>query len=238
MPPYWMDIVTPMTRSLYLGGGGPAVAGRRAEEAAVRRQFEKDAVWSRMIAPGGRVPDLPLTEVDLGPIHLRRLLDTGPLVLVFIRYAGSVACESTLVAYQRTLEPACVHLGAHLVAVSPQRAELLAPAKRRNDLSYLLAADPRHSLIDAFGIGYQAPEAGGLLGTGRTVLPYPTVVVADRTGTVRYADIHPFTAARTPAAPIIAALRQLLRSEPALRRQLRSEPVACRPLSVPPAAMG
>jgi peroxiredoxin len=198
-----------MTRSVHLSGGGPAAARRRAEEAAVRRQFEQDAVWSRMIGPGGRVPDLPLVEVDLGPIHLHRLLSTGPLVLVFIRYEGSAACEATLVAYQRTLAPACADLGVHLVAVSPQRAELLAPVKHRNDLSFLVASDPRHTLIDAFGIGYPAPEATEILGTRRAVLPYPSVVVADRTGTVRHADVHPFMAARTPAAPIIATLRQL-----------------------------
>lgn len=214
MPTYWMDIVAPMTRSLFLSPGEPEAVRRRAEEAAVRRQFEKDAVWSRMIAPGGRVPDLPLIEVDLGPIHLRRLLDTGPLVLVFIRYAGSAACEETLVAYQRTLAPACADLDAHLVAVSPQRAELLAPVKRRNDLSYLVAADPRHALIDAFGIGYRAPEATEVLGTRRAVLPYPSVVVADRTGSVRFAEVHPFTAARTPAAPIIATLRRQIGSQP------------------------
>ncbi len=208
-----------MTRSVYLSGGEPATVNRRAEEAAVRRQFEKDALWSRMIAPGGRVPDLPLIEVDLGPIHLRRLLDTGPLVLVFIGYAGSAACESTLVAYQRTLAPACAELDAHLVAVSPQRAGLLAPVKHRNNLSYLVAADPRHALIDAFGIGYASPEATETLGTRRAVLPYPSVVVADRAGTVRYADIHPFTAARTPAAPIIAVLRQQIRSEPVAPRR-------------------
>lgn len=204
-----------MTRSVSLSGGGPEAGRRRAEEMAVRRQFEKDAVWSRMVTPGARVPDLPLIEVDLGPIHLRRLLDTGPLVLVFFRYAGSAACEETLVAYERTLAPACTDLGVHLVAVSPQRAELLAPAKHRNDLSYLVAADPRHALIDAFGLGYQAPEASPALGTRRSVLPYPTVVVADRTGTVRFAEVHPFTAARTPAAPIIATLRRQIASIPA-----------------------
>jgi peroxiredoxin len=132
------------------------------------------------------------------------------LVLVFFRYEGSAPCEETLVAYQRTLAPACADLGAHLVAVSPQRAELLAPVKHRHDLSYLVASDPRHTLIDAFGIGYPVPEALGSLGTRRNVLPYPSVVVADRTGTVRYAEVHPFTAARTPASPIIAALRQQL----------------------------
>jgi peroxiredoxin len=203
-----------MTSSVFLPGGEPEALHRRAEEAAVRRQFEKDAVWSRMVAAGRRVPDLPLIEVDLGPIHLRRLLDTGPLVLVFVRYGRSRACESTLVAYEHTLAPACADLGAHLVAVSPQRAELLAPVKHRNDLSYLVAADPRHTLIDAFGIGYSVPEAAAMLGTGRSVLPYPTVVVADRTATVRFADVHPFTAARTPAAPIIATLRDLGGSRP------------------------
>ncbi|MEU8228426.1 redoxin domain-containing protein [Actinoplanes sp. NPDC048967] len=207
-----------MTRSVHVSAAAPDAARRRAEEAAVRRQFEKDALWSRMIAPGGRVPDLPLIEVDLGPIHLRRLLDTGPLVLVFIRYAGSAACEETVVAYERTLAPACTDLGAHLVAVSPQRAELLAPVKHRNDVSYLVAADPRHTLIDAFGLGYQAPAATEVLGTRRSVLPYPSVVVADRTGTVRYADVHPFTAARTPAAPIIATLRQQIGSIPVAPR--------------------
>jgi hypothetical protein len=50
------------------------------------------------------------------------------------------------------------------------------------------------------------------------VLPYPTVVVADRAGTVRYADVHPYTAARTPAAPIIAALRQQIGSVPVAPR--------------------
>jgi peroxiredoxin len=207
-----------MTRSVFLSGSEPEALRRRAEEAAVRRQFERDAVWTRMVAPGGRIPDLPLIEVDLGPIHLRRLLETGPLVLVFFRYSGSAACEDTLVAYERTLAPACADLSAHLVAVSPQRAELLAPAKRRNDLSYLVAADPRHSLIDAFGIGYAAPEAIGTLGTRRTVLPYPSVVVADRTGRIRYADVHPFTAARTPAARIVAALRQQIGSVPVAPR--------------------
>jgi peroxiredoxin len=204
-----------MTRSVFVSGGEPEAVHRRDEDAAVRRQFEKDAVWSRMVTPGARVPDLPLIEVDLGPIHLRRLLGTGPLVLIFFRYAGSAACEETLIAYERTLAPACTDLGAHLVAVSPQRAELLAPAKHRNDLSYLVAADPRHTLIDAFGIGYQAPEASAALGTRRSVLPYPTVVVADRTGLVRFAEVHPFTAARTPAAPIIATLRRQIASIPA-----------------------
>ncbi|MEU7901411.1 redoxin domain-containing protein [Actinoplanes sp. NPDC049118] len=182
---------------------------RSAEETAFRRQLAKDAVWSRMVAPGGRVPAMPLIEVDLGPIHLDRLLQTGPLVLVFFSCAESASVDAVLAGYQRTLLPACTDAGAHLVAVSPQRVGLLAPAKHRHDLGYLVASDPRHALIDAFRIGYQSPEAGATLGTGRSVLPYPAVVVADRTGTVCYVSIRPEAAPPTPAARVIAALDRL-----------------------------
>lgn len=195
---YLIGNVAAMTRA--------AVRLPGADETAFRRQFEKDAVWSRMIAPGGRVPALPLIEVDLGPVHLGRLLQTGPVVLVFFSYDGSASCDALLAGYQRTLLPHCTDADAHLVAVSPQRADLLAGVKRRHDLGYLVASDPRHALIDAFAIGYRSPEAGGRLGTGRSILPYPAVVVADRTGTVRYVDVRPDAAPPTPAARIGAVL--------------------------------
>jgi peroxiredoxin len=186
-----------------------ATRPKSAPETALRRQFERDRVWSRMVGPGARVPVLPLVEVDLGPIHLDRLLRTGPLVLVFFPHADDPLSDAALVAYQRTLLPSCTELSAHLIAVSPQRPDLLAAVKHRHDLDYLVAADPRHSLIDAFAIGYRSPHATETLGTGRAVLPYPTVVVADRTGTVGYVDVRPDGVPLTEAGPIIAALARL-----------------------------
>jgi peroxiredoxin len=80
-----------------------------------------------------------------------------------------------------------------VVAVSPQVPARLAAIKRRHDLSFFVAADPRHTLIDAFNLGWAEPGADRILGTGRSVLPFPAVVVADRAGVVRYAKtgIHP-----------------------------------------------
>ena len=179
-----------------------------ATDLAFRQQLERDAVWSRMVAPGARVHDLALVEADLGPIHLHRLLHTGPLVLVFFRHAASPGCDAALRAYAKTLAPALDGLDAHLVAVSPQRADRLAELKRRHELPYLVASDPRHALIDAFGIGFSSPESTDLLGTGRSTLPYPAVVVADRSGVVRHVDVQPDPARRTAPGEIIAAVRK------------------------------
>lgn len=177
---------------------------RPSPDEAFERQLERDAVWSRMIAPGARIPDLPLIEADLGPVFLRRLLDTGPLVLVFFRHGESAACTAALAAYDREL----AGTDAHVVAVSPQRPDLLAALKHRLGLRLLVGSDPRHTLIDRFGLGFAAPEAAGVLGTGRSVLPYPAVVVADRGGVVRFTDVSPDPAARTAAGAILAAVTE------------------------------
>ncbi|AGL17981.1 redoxin domain-containing protein [Actinoplanes sp. N902-109] len=178
-------------------------AASRHQDAAFRHQMERDAVWSRMISPGARIPDLPLIEADLGPIFLHRLLDTGPLVLMFFAHAGAAGAEAAL----RTYEKGLAGVDAHLVAVSPQRPERLAELKHRARLTMLVAADPRHALIDAFNIGYSSPAESGALGTGRSTLPYPAVVVADRSGVVRFVEVSPDPANHTRPAAIIDALR-------------------------------
>jgi peroxiredoxin len=190
--------------------GGPVRPVRYSDDAeAFRLQFERDAIWNRMVAPGDRLPDVPLLEADLGPIHLQRLRDTGPVVLIFFRHAGSPECEAALRAYQYTLAPALSGLDAHLVAVSPQVPERLEPVKRRHNLGYLVAADPRHALIDALNIGFARPGAGVVLGTGRSVLPFAAVVVADRSGVIRYTDLHADWTTLTAPGAIIRAVHAL-----------------------------
>ncbi|GAB2574347.1 hypothetical protein Aab01nite_15780 [Paractinoplanes abujensis] len=169
--------------------------------------LDRDDIWDRLVKPGDRLPSAVLLEADLGPIHLDRLLLTGPIVLVFFPYASSEPANAALGAYQRALWPALGATDAHLVAVSPQVPERLAEIKRRHDLSFFVAADPRHQLIDAFNLGFHAPGADVLLGARRSILPFPAVVVADRSGVVRHADVRPDGAAYPEPAQILAAVR-------------------------------
>lgn len=180
--------------------------GTTGDAEAVRLQFEHSAIWNRMVAPGDRLPAMPVVEVDLGPLHLDRLLHTGPAVLIFVRYAGSRECEAALRSYQYTLAPALVALDAHLVAISPQAPDRLAAAKHRHNLSYLVGSDPRHTLIDALNIGFAHPGADTVLGTGRSVLPFAAVVVVDGSGVVRYSDVHADWTSITPPGAIIRAV--------------------------------
>jgi peroxiredoxin len=189
-----------------LGSDIMTTVQRTNDAEVLRQQFYRDAIWQRVVRPGDRVPSAVLLEADLGPIHLDRLRMTGPVVLVFVKYAGSAACEATLERYERELKPAT---DAHLVAVSPQIPARLAELKRRRDLSYLVAADPRHTLIDAFNLGFAEPGADTILGTGRSVLPFPAVVVAGRDGIVRYAGVRPDGRPHPDPSEVLAALRSV-----------------------------
>lgn len=172
-------------------------------------RLDRDDIWDRMVKPGDRLPDTVLLEADLGPIHLDRLLTTGSLVLVFFRYASSESCNATLAAYQRELLPALDDTDAHLIAVSPQVPQRLAEVKRRHDLGFLVGADVRHTLIDAFNVGFHEPGADRILGAKRSVLPFPAVVVVDRTGVVRFADVRPDGAPHPEPSRVLAAVRNL-----------------------------
>jgi peroxiredoxin len=181
-------------------------AQRRADEEALRRQFDRDSIWDRMVRPGDRLPAVSLIEADLGPIHLERLRMTGPIVLVFFRHASSDACNRTLAAYQKHLAPALAETDAHLVAVSPQIPARLREIKRRHDLTFFVAADVRHTLIDAFNVGFREPGADVVLGARHSVLPFPAVVLADRAGRIRFADVRADGAAHAEPSRILEAV--------------------------------
>jgi peroxiredoxin len=191
---------------------------RRNDGEDFRQLLDRNAIWNRMVAPGDRLPLHPLVEVHLGPIHLDRLLHTGPLVLLFFRHAGSPACETALRDYRATLAPALDDLDAHLVAVSPQAPDRLAALQQRLDLGFLVAADPRHTLIDALNIGFPSPGADRVLGTGRSVLPYAATIVTDRSGTVRLAEIQPDWSTPTDPGRIINAVAASSPPRPVGRR--------------------
>ncbi|WP_275423792.1 redoxin domain-containing protein [Actinoplanes derwentensis] len=142
-------------------------------------------------------------------MHLDRMLGTGPLVLALVRYAGSPACDAALRSYRAHLQPELPRLGAHLVAVSPQASQRLAAVKHREELGYLVASDPRHVLIDALNIGFGHPGADVVLGTGRSVLPFASVVVVDRAGVVRFAEVRAGWSGPIPPGRVIDTVRCL-----------------------------
>lgn len=196
-------------------------AEQRAAHLALRRSLEAEAKRDSFVKPGDPVPHFRLPEVDGGIVDLGRLLNRGPVVLVFFRFEQCPACNAALPGYQELLAPALRELGGELIAISPQAPERLVEIKRRFGFEFAVASDVEAALIDSLGIGFAPDQAeqerlraagtdlGATLGTGNWTLPYPTAIVVDRSGVVRFADVHPDWMVRTEADVIIDAVRSL-----------------------------
>jgi peroxiredoxin len=184
-----------------------------------RRRLVEEADADRFLKAGDVVEPFSVPAVDGSIVELDQLLTTGPVVVVFFRFAGCPACNIALPYYQRRLYPALRELGATLLALSPQIPDRLLAIKEKHSLEFLVAADLHNELGRRFGILYTADEAsqaaarargtsiGDVTGTGTWELPMPTVIVIDRHRTARFVDVSPDWLVRTEAEPIIEAVR-------------------------------
>jgi peroxiredoxin len=170
---------------------------------------------------GERLEPFVLQDVEGGDLPLERLIERGPAVLVFFRFAGCPACNIALPYYEEALASGLRDLGATLVAVSPQIPERLVEIRTRHDLSFKVASDPGNALGRRFGILYTADEAsqaaqrakgafiGETTGTGTWELPQPAVVVIDHERVVRFVDVSPDWLVRTEADTVLEAVRDI-----------------------------
>ncbi len=185
-----------------------------------RKTLVAEADYAGFVKAGDRLEPFTLTEVDQGPLDIDALLRSGPVVLVFFRFATCPACNIALPYYNRQLAPRLKALGATLVAVSPQDPARLKDIKDRQALDFLVASDG-NALGRRLGVLYTFDEAskaaalakgsfiGDVTGTGTWELPMPTVVVIGQDRVVRFADVSPDWMIRTEAEPIIAAVEAL-----------------------------
>ncbi|WP_104117732.1 peroxiredoxin-like family protein [Arthrobacter sp. B1805] len=197
---------------------GPVLAATFAQEQAdLRTAGTPDAVASA----GEKLPDATLLTRRNELVRLSEVLASSPAVLVFYRGAWCPYCNITLKTYQRDLLPALTERGVTLVAVSPQAPEGSEAAVQAGELGFEVLSDPVNELAAALGIVTEpSPEARSAhtqLGfdvsehnaddTAR--IPFPTVVVVDGTGTMRFVDVRTDYTSRTEVGEILEAVQHL-----------------------------
>jgi peroxiredoxin len=195
-----------------------------------RKTLLDTANRDRFVKSGDVIEPFSVPEVGGEIIELDALLETGPVGLIFFRFAGCPACNIALPYYQRQLWPQLQDLGAQLLALSPQIPDRLLEIKQRHGLEFLVASDLGNDIARKLGILYSFDEAsrraaldrgnsiGDVTGTGTWELPMPTVVVIDSSRVVRFAEVSPDWLVRTEAGPIVQAVREIDRRANSVRQ--------------------
>ena len=177
------------------------------------------ALRRRVVTARQAIPDADLLDVNGQPVTLHGLLDGRPAVVVFYRGAWCPWCNLALRAYQQQLVPFLDEHGITLIALSPQKPDGSLSMAEKNQLTFVVAADPANVLARRLGIVNPPPSevaraaarasgvdvAGGNI-DGTDDVPMPTTLVIDRDLVIRWADVHPDYSMRSEPADIIAAV--------------------------------
>jgi peroxiredoxin len=188
---------------------------------AEQRRWRDGGQPQGTVKPGDVMEPVTLLDPQSQPVALADLWAQGPLVVVFYRGGWCPYCNIALRTYQSDLLPALAGLGAGLVAISPERPDQSLSTQEKAELAYAVLSDPGSAVARRLGIAFQQADdvlaAQRTLGLdltqvnveGSTELPMPTVLVIDRSGVVRFADVHPDYTSRTEVAAILDAVRGL-----------------------------
>jgi len=107
-----------------------------------------------------------------------------------------------------------------VIAISPDRPEVLEPSLDEKDLGFDLHSDHSARAARAFGIAFQMDEAGvarlrrfGIdlekaSGESHHQLPVPSVFLVDRAGTIRWTYSNPDYKVRPDNASLLRAARE------------------------------
>ena len=156
----------------------------------------------RALRVGDRLPTFSLEDHEGVTYSSEMLLGEGLLILSFYRGVWCPYCNLELQALERSL-PTYRELGAKLLAISPQSRANSRKSVRQNQLSFPILSDPRNEVAESFGLKFTLPDY--LIGVYKSLknnlpafngddswsLPMPARFVADRDGTVLYAEVNP-----------------------------------------------
>lgn len=115
--------------------------------------LESTGFGKAAIQVGDRAPDLTLPDAHGAPVSLARLLEKGPVVLVFYRGGWCPFCNMQLKAYQAVL-PRIAAAGASLVAISPEKPDDTVTTSEKNALTFPVLSDIAQKAGRAFGLVY------------------------------------------------------------------------------------
>lgn len=204
------------------GMAAQAPADVLAPFAKLQAQLDAAGVPDAVPGPGEPMPDGSLIDVHGEPTSLERARAGKPAVVVFYRGAWCPYCSLVMRVYEQTLAGPLRERGVELIAVSPQTPDGSLSTTAANELSFTVLSDPGNSIGAQLGIlGRQGDEvlaSAKALGAdivaanadGTDTLPFPTVIVVDADGVIRWIDVHPNYATRSEPQDILDAVQARL----------------------------
>jgi peroxiredoxin len=185
------------------------------------RELEKPEKRKLVLQVGDQMPAFEL-ENQLGDtISSGQLLRDKPLIITFYRGFWCPYCNIDMNNLQKYV-PEIEALGAQMIAMSPERHDYSKRIIKRQQLTFDILQDQRNAVAEKFGIKWKLSEEVKKLyqeifhynlklyhGDDDWSLPIPARFLADKSGTIRYAESTPDYSTRPDPDDLMKVLKEL-----------------------------
>jgi len=146
---------------------------------------------------GSKAPDFKAKDQTGQPVRLKDFLKKGKVVLVFYRGYWCPYCNRELSRLQDSLS-LITEKGATVIAVSPEKAELVATTVEKTKATYPVLYDEDMKIMKGYDVEFEVEEtvlgryrSSGIdieknNGTNGKFLPVPAIYIIDKESTVTY----------------------------------------------------
>lgn len=167
---------------------------------------------------GTQIPDVEIRNSNGEKVRIRELVSRKPTVLIFYRGGWCPYCNRHMAELQQA-EKRIIEMGYQIVAVSPDKPELLSRSVEKHDLTYALFSDSPMTASKAFGLAFRLDDEtfyryknGGMdlaerSGYEHHLLPVPAVFLIDRQGMIRFQYVNPDYKTRIKSTVLLAAAK-------------------------------
>jgi peroxiredoxin len=129
---------------------------REVMKEAKEKLYQSDLV-SKAVKHGDQYIDFELPNARGGNLKISEVLKRGPVILTFYRGSWCPYCNLQLRAYQKHLAK-FEDLGASVIAISPEKADLSKAHLTRDDLKFDVLTDQSNVIARKYGLVFKIEE--------------------------------------------------------------------------------
>lgn len=163
---------------------------------------------------GEKIPYITLKTRDNTDVNISDSFKKKKSVLIFYRGGWCPYCNLHLQAMAEA-EKQILDLGYQIIAISPDAPEKIKITEETDKVKYTLLSDSKGELINAVGIGFEAPANYKSIinvnskGINTGFLPVPSVFVVNTKGEILFEYISPNFKRRITTELLVAVLKNL-----------------------------
>lgn len=184
-----------------------------------KKEIAADPYPENPLEIGDTVPSGVLESASGRSVDTAKLLVGQPSVLIFYRGGWCPYCNKHLAGLVDIVDELKA-AGFQLIAISPDRPEILTGKDDLSDISYSLFSDSSMDVSRKFGIAFQVPaelvekykSSYGIdieADSGQThhLLPHPSVFIVDSEGIIRFTYVNEDYTVRMEPGKILEAAK-------------------------------